>query len=114
VTLAGSASITRRDFDLRGTATLMRPSTVAGGTVARGFELPFLLQGPWESPLLLPDADALIRRSGAAAPLLDAVRGKTPRGTVRTVIESLTGPRPAAEQPASAPPTAATPAPTAR
>ena len=110
VTLTGSASITRRDFDLRGTATLVRPSTVAAGTVARGFELPFLLRGPWDDPLLLPDVDALIRRSGAAAPLLDAVRSKTPRGTVRTVIESLTGPRPAAEQPASGQPTAATPA----
>jgi AsmA protein len=113
VTLTGSASFSRRDFDLRGTATLVRPSTLAAATPPRTFELPFLLQGPWESPLVLPDADALIRRSGAAAPLLDAIRNK-PRGTVRSVIESLTGPRPAAEQPASEQPTAATPSPTAR
>jgi AsmA protein len=98
VTLTGSASIARRDLDLRGTATLLRPASAATGAVARGFELPFLLQGPWDSPLVLPDTDALIRRSGAAAPLLDAARAKG-RGTVRSVIESLTGPTPAAQAP---------------
>jgi AsmA protein len=107
VSLTGSASFTRREFDLRGTAALVRPTALAAATAPRAFELPFLLRGPWDSPLLLPDADALISRSGAAQPLFDAVR---PRGAVRSVIESLTGPRPAADQPAAAPPTAATPA----
>jgi AsmA protein len=113
VSLAGSASMARREFDLRGTASLTRPSPAVAGTLAR-FELPFLLQGPWDNPLLLPDADALIRRSGAAAPLLDAERNRVPRGAVRTVIESLTGPRPAVEQPTPDQPSAATPAPTPR
>ncbi len=34
------------------------------------FDLPFVAQGPWDSPFLLPDPQALIRRSGAARPLL--------------------------------------------
>jgi AsmA protein len=37
---------------------------------------------------MLPDPEALIRRSGAAAPLLNAVRA---RDTVRSVIDRLTG-----------------------
>ena len=33
-----------------------------------------MVQGPWDDPLMLPDAQILIKRSGAAAPLLDAVK----------------------------------------
>ena len=40
---------------------------------------------------MLPDAEALIRRSGAAAPLLNAVRERSARESVRSVIERLTG-----------------------
>ena len=49
---------------------------------------------------MLPDPEALIRRSGAAAPLLNAVRERSARDAVRSVIERLTGGAiPAAEQP---------------
>ena len=40
-------------------------------------------------PILLPDAQSLIRRSGAAAPLLEAVRDRKTRDTIRTVIDQL-------------------------
>jgi len=83
--LAGSASIPARDLDLTGTATLLSPAT------GNGFELPFVVQGSWDDPMVLPDAQILIRRSGAAAPLLNAVRGKLNRDTVRSALDRLTG-----------------------
>ena len=54
------------------------PALVVGGTgdATPAFELPFVVQGPWDDPIMLPDAQSLIRRSGAAAPLLDAVRDR--------------------------------------
>jgi AsmA protein len=39
---------------------------------------------------MLPDAQLLIQRSGAAAPLLNAVRERRARDAVRSAIESLT------------------------
>jgi AsmA protein len=45
---------------------------------------------------MLPDPEALIRRSGAAAPLLNAVRERSARDAVRSAIERLTGTSPAA------------------
>ena len=58
------------------------------------FDLPFVVQGSWDDPIMLPDAEALMRRSGAAAPLLNAVRDrKHARDAVRSVIERLTGGR---------------------
>ena len=83
--LSGLASIPARDLDLKGTATLV--SATAGATPM--FELPFVVQGPWDDPILLPDAQSLIRRSGAAAPLLEAVRDRKTRDTIRTVIDQL-------------------------
>lgn len=85
--LAGSASIPDRELDLKGTAALVSP-TRAG---APPFGLPFVVQGSWDDPIMLPDAEALIRRSGAAAPLLNAVRERSTRDTVRSAIERLTG-----------------------
>ena len=107
VTLSGVASIARRDLELRGVASLVRPATVSTSAPTKVFDLPFLLQGPWESPFFLPDADELIRRSGAAAPLLDAARARNTPSTVRSVIESLTGQRPTAETTAPETPAAA-------
>ena len=93
--LAGSASIPQRELDLKGTATLV----TATRTGAPPFELPFIVQGSWDDPLMLPDPEALIRRSGAAAPLLNAVRDRSARDQVRSVIERITGGAiPAAEQ----------------
>jgi AsmA protein len=88
LSLAGAASIPSRDFDLRGTASLLASATRDG---AGDFELPFLVQGPWSEPLIWPDAQALIRRSGAAAPLLDAVRNRLMR---ERPAETQTGPVP--------------------
>ena len=48
---------------------------------------------------MLPDAEALIRRSGAAAPLFNA-RERSARDAVRSVLERLTGTAPAAAPPA--------------
>lgn len=93
--LAGSASIPERELDLKGTAVLV--STAKPGAAA--FELPFIVQGSWDDPIMLPDPEALIRRSGAAAPLLDAVRDRRARDAVRSAIERMTGGAiPAAEQ----------------
>jgi AsmA protein len=85
--LGGSASIPSRDIDLAGTAQLIAAANDAGGT----FELPFVLQGPWDDPVMLPDTQSLLSRSGAAAPLLDAVKGKGAANALRGAIERLGG-----------------------
>ncbi len=102
--LAGSASIPQRELDLTGTASLVTP--VREGVPP--FALPFIVQGSWDDPIMLPDAEALIRRSGAAAPLLDAVRDRRARDAARSVIERLTG-RSAGAVPASEQSTAPAP-----
>ncbi len=85
--LAGSASIPERELDLKGSAAL----TTAAKPGAAPFELPFIVQGSWDDPIMLPDPEALIRRSGAAAPLLNAVKERSARDAVRATIERLTG-----------------------
>ncbi len=85
LTLAGTASVPAREYDLKGVASL---TTAAG---AGNFELPFVVQGPWDDPLIFPDPESLIRRSPASAPLLDAVKDRKTRDAVRSVIERLTG-----------------------
>ena len=91
--LAGSASIPERELDLKGSAALV----AAAKPGALPFELPFIVQGSWDDPIMLPDPEALIRRSGAAAPLLNAVRERSARDAVRSAIERLTGGAPAVE-----------------
>ena len=62
---AARASIPTRDVDLNGTAQLVGRAATPGG-----FELPFVVQGPWDDPIILPDPQSLIRplgRGGAAA-----------------------------------------------
>ena len=103
LTLTGTASVPSREYDLKGTASL-----VSAPNGPPGFELPFVVQGPWDDPLIFPDPDILIRRSPASAPLLDAVRDKKTRDAVQSVIERLTGATkkpaaPDAAAPASAP-----------
>ena len=98
--LVGTASIPARDFDLKGTATLM-VSTAADAPAA--FELPFLVQGPWDDPLVWPDPQILINRSGAAAPLLDAVRNRLKRDAARPAAEPPVSAAPAVTSPASHP-----------
>jgi AsmA protein len=63
-----------------------------------------MVQGSWDDPIILPDPQSRIQRSGAAQPILDAVRSRSLRDPVRSAIERLTG-----AAPAETPPTAAAP-----
>lgn len=101
INLKGETYIPTREFDLRGVASLVRAAQP--GTQQIAFDLPFLITGNWDDPYLLPDPDALIRHSGAAAPLLDAVRGRAAREAMRNVIETVTGLRSYGELPAPNP-----------
>jgi AsmA protein len=85
--LAGTASIPERELDLKGTASLVTPPR-AGATP---FELPFIVQGSWDDPIMLPDPEALIRRSGAAAPLYRAIQDRKARDSLPSAIDRLTG-----------------------
>ncbi|MEA2952991.1 MAG: AsmA protein [Alphaproteobacteria bacterium] len=98
--MAGTASIPARDLDLKGVASLVSASTSGASS---GFELPFMVQGAWDDPILLPDTQSLLRRSGAAAPLLDALRDRQARDAGRAAIDRLIG-NPAAPVPANATP----------
>jgi len=99
IVLRGETSVLRREYDLRGIASLIRAAQ--GSTPQVAFDLPFLINGSWENPYLLPDPEALIRHSGATAPLLDAVRGRAAREAMRNVIETVTGLRSIGELPAN-------------
>ena len=70
--LGGSASIPARDLDLRGTAALVSASADAPPV----FELPFVVQGSWDDPIMLPDAQSLI---SARPPRPAARRGARPQ-----------------------------------
>ena len=102
VTMTGTASIPAREYDMKGVASLI------SANAAPSFDLPFVVQGPWDDPLIFPDPESLIRRSPASAPLLDAVKDRKTRDAVRSVLERFTGggAKPAAPDavaPASAP-----------
>jgi len=88
--LSGSASIPERELDLRGTASLLS----ASAALPPVFELPFMVQGSWSDPIMLPDPESRIQHSGAAAPLLDALRNHGVPEQVRSAIERLTGSAP--------------------
>ena len=62
LTLTGTASVPSREYDLKGVASLI----VGRRTARPGFELPFVVQGPWDDPLIFPDPESLIRRSPAS------------------------------------------------
>lgn len=96
----GTASIPTREFDLRGVAALAASNSSDAPTA---FELPFVVQGPWDDPMMLPDTQSLLQRSPAANSLLDAVKNRTTRDSVRSAIERLTGGAPAAAPPPAQP-----------
>lgn len=98
VTLTGTIAVPTREFDLKGTASL-----ISNG--ASTFDLPFVVQGPWDDPLPLIDAESLISRS----PLLKALKNGAGGDTVRSVLERFTGgsARPAPPEPAQPAPAAA-------
>jgi AsmA protein len=102
MTLTGTASVPAREYDLKGIASL----TSTGSDP--GFDLPFVVQGPWDDPLIFPDPESLIRLSPASAPLLDAMKDRKTRDAVRSVLERFTG---GGAKPAAAPDAAAAPAP---
>jgi AsmA protein len=97
--VGGQASLPTRDLNLKGVATLVSTAS------ADEFDLPFVVQGPWDDPIMLPDPQSLIRRSGAAAPLLDAAKTRNAGDAVRAVIDQLMAqpPTPAVPTPAAAP-----------
>ena len=101
LTLTGTASVPAREYDLKGVASLTSQSATPG------FELPFVVQGPWDDPLIFPDPESLIRRSPASAPLLDAVKDRKTRDAVRSVLERFTG---GGAKPPAVPDAAAAPA----
>lgn len=86
ITLTGTASVPSREYDLKGVASL---NSTPGGS--KGFDLPFVVQGPWDDPLVFPDPDSLIRRSPGASQLLDSLKDSKARDAVRSVIERFTG-----------------------
>jgi AsmA protein len=103
ITLTGTASVPAREYDMKGIASL-----TSAPNAPPGFDLPFVVQGPWDDPLIFPDPESLIRRSPASAPLLDAVKDRRTRDAVRSVLERLSGGgqkpvAPDAVAPASAP-----------
>lgn len=98
--VGGQASVPTHDLDLKGVATLVSNAT------SDEFDLPFVVQGPWDDPIMLPDPESLIRRSGAAAPLLNAAKSYNASEAVRSVIDQLLANPP----PSAAPAPAATPA----
>ncbi len=103
LTLTGTASVPAREYDMKGIASL-----VSAPNTTPGFDLPFVVQGPWDDPLIFPDPESLIRRSPASAPLLDAVKDRKTRDQLRSVLERFTGggqkaAAPDAAAPASAP-----------
>jgi AsmA protein len=77
-------------------------SLTAGGA-ADAFQLPFVVMGTWDDPLFWPDIQMLIRRSGAAAPLLDAVRNRLNREQAPTLAGEASPPPAAAPAAAAAP-----------
>jgi AsmA protein len=87
LTLSGTASVPSREYDLKGVASL-----VSATNTASEFDLPFVVQGPWEDPLIFPaDPVSLIKRSPVTAPLLDAVKDPKARDAVRSALEHLGG-----------------------
>lgn len=85
--LTGTVDILQRRVAFAGTAALLAPAAGEARPGAR-FELPLAIEGPWDGPQILPDPGILIRRSGAAAPLL----GPRALGTrARGLIDRIAG-----------------------
>jgi AsmA protein len=108
LTLSGQASVPTRDLDLQGTATLV------SSAAENEFDLPFVVQGMWDNPIILPDASSLIRRSHAAAPLLEAVKRHSAGDAVRSVIDQLFASPTTSPEPPTTTPAAATAPPASR
>jgi AsmA protein len=88
VTVTGTSSVPAREYDLKGIASL-----TATPNGASSFDLPFVVQGPWDDPLIFPDPESVIRLSPASAPLLEALKDRKTRDAVQGLLERLTGNR---------------------
>jgi len=89
ITLTGTSSVPSREYDLKGVASL-----TAGTNGASSFDLPFVVQGPWDDPLIFPDPESLIRRSPGAAPLLkglNAIKDPKLRDAAQSLMDRFTG-----------------------
>lgn len=86
VRMEGTSQLPVRDLDLRGVATLKRTASASPRPGEGNFELPFVVQGSWDDPFVLPDPQILIRRSGAAAPLRDTTRD---RDALKAVLDAI-------------------------
>ncbi len=102
VRMEGSSQLPSRELDMRGVATLKRTASASPRPGEGNFELPFVVQGSWDDPFVLPDPQILIRRSGAAAPLRDTTRD---RDALKAVLDAIN--RQAGFDPESLPPPAA-------
>ncbi len=103
LSLGGEVAIGSRDIDLQGRAVLQPPTSISGDRPAQPFDLPFIVQGSWSSPFVMLDPQSLIQRSGAAQPLLEAVRNKGGgEAAVRSVLEHLAQPTALPPAPAKA------------
>jgi AsmA protein len=107
IAAGGQALVPTRELDLKGVATLISSAT------GNEFALPFIVTGQWDDPIMLPDPQALIRRSGAAAPLLDAMKDRSAGSAVRSVIDQLLASPSGSPAPAPTPAASAAPAPAA-
>jgi AsmA protein len=67
--MAGKVNVAARTLQLAGTAARREKEPP--------FVLPFTVTGDWQSPVVRPDIDMLLRRSGAAAPLFPAIKAPT-------------------------------------
>ncbi len=72
VRMNGEASVVHRDLELRGRATLVRPVAQSSGT--QPFDVPFIVQGSWTRPYLLPDYAAIYQKIHGPAPAAEPAR----------------------------------------
>ncbi|WP_159728537.1 AsmA family protein [Methylosinus sp. Ce-a6] len=75
---AGQTRIPDRSLALKAQAS---EADASGKPREKGVQIGFDLSGPWDDPVFAPDAAALIKRSGAAAPLLP--RGDAESGAAK-------------------------------
>src|SRR5262249_41662579 len=106
--LSGSASIPERGLDLRGTASLLSVAASGAPAAAPLFELPSMVSGSGDDPTIVPPPRSRTHRAGAAQPILEAGGERSPRDSVRSVIERRRGA--ASPQATTAPPAATSPA----
>lgn len=90
IDMTGSLSIAQRSLDLAGHASL----PAAKGAKTGGIDLPFSVRGPWDEPSIMADPLSLIERSGAALPLLEAVKGRSAAPALERAIDGGTVPEP--------------------